>query len=284
MPTRRNDNKGQQNRTQRSNYTRRAQNQRQAVNKKSLSKKSVSENSGTGAVFTSVSFILILACLAFGISVFFRVSHIEVKGNKTYSPNKIIEASGIENGDNLMFMNTSTVEAKIYENLVHIGKVSVERKLPNKINITICESGTAGVVETEGGLWLIDENCRLLDKCNVIESESYIKVIGISAVKPQKGSLIKVSDEGKPRLEYLKDVLITLSKKDMLKDVSTVNVSNPIDAEFKYMTKFKVKLGPMENTEYKVELLKESVKRLEANEMGTFDLSKDREAHFNPTT
>ncbi len=247
-------------------------------------KKKKQKNSGVrGFVFSSVSFIVICAALVFGMSVFFRVSNIEVSGAGRYSKDEIVAASGIKNGDNLMFINREAAARRIYSKLIYIGNVKVSRKLPNTVVISVSESDIAAVVETDSGLWLIDQNCRLLEECSTQDAESYIKVKGLAAVKPQKGDSLYVADEDKPKLEFLKGILGAMTVNSMISDVSSVDLSNVVNAEFDYLNgKFKVKLGPNENLEYKFELLINVIQKLDADDTGTIDLSQNKKAQFSP--
>jgi len=236
-----------------------------------------------GFIFSSVSFIVICAALVFGMSVFFRVSNIEVNGANRYTREEIIAASGIENGDNLMLVNRSAVAQKIYSKMIYIGKVNVERKLPNTILIEITESDSIAVVESESGLWLVDSNCRLLEECATQDAENYIKVKGFSAVKPEKGELISVPDEDKPKVEFLSGILTAIYEKNMTGDVASLDVSNLQNAEFDYLKgRFTVKLGRDENLDYKFELLLGVISKLDAKDTGVIDLSQDKKAQFSP--
>lgn len=237
---------------------------------------------GGGFLFSTLSFIVICAALVFGMSVFFRVSNIEVIGADHYTSSEIIEASGVKNGDNLMFVNRDSVAEKIYKRLIYIGEVKVSRKLPNTITIEINESSTFAVVETESGLWLIDKNCRLLEECSLQEAESYLKVSGISGVKPQKGSILSVSEEDKINVQYLKDVLTSMTTLKIITDVNSIDVSNAVNVEFEYLDRFKVKLGKNENVDYKLEMLLGVVEKLEADDKGIVDLSQSKKAQFSP--
>ena len=139
-----------------------------------------------GFIFSSVSFIVICAALVFGMSVFFRVSNIEVNGANRYTREEIIAASGIENGDNLMLVNRSAVAQKIYSKMIYIGKVNVERKLPNTILIEITESDSIAVVESESGLWLVDSNytpVSTVAKCKIyVETDSDTSTTGTASL------------------------------------------------------------------------------------------------------
>ena len=55
--------------------------------------------------FGPMSFVLICISVVVAMSIFFRVSRIEVEGNEDYTDEQIIEATGIDTGDNLFFLN-----------------------------------------------------------------------------------------------------------------------------------------------------------------------------------
>lgn len=237
---------------------------------------------GGGFIFSTLSLIIICAALVFGMSVFFRVSNIQVVGAARYTESEIAEASGIKNGDNLMFINREATAEKIYSKLIYIGEVRVSRKLPNTVVIDVSESGTVASIETESGLWLIDKNCRLLEECSPQEEETHLKVSGIAGVKPKKGEPLNVSDEDKLKAQYLKLILTAMADRSMIGDVSALDLSNAANAEFEYQSRFKVKLGKNENTDYKLEMLLGVVEQLEAEDTGTIDLSQSKKAQFSP--
>ena len=249
-----------------------------------MKKRKKQNNSGArGFVLSSVSFIVICAALVLGMSVFFRVSNIEVNGAGRYTKDEIVAASGVKDGQNLMFLNRSGTAERIHTKLIYIGEVTVSRRFPNTVVITVSESDASAVIETDSGLWLIDQNCRLLEECATQDAESHIKVMGISAVKPKKGENVTVAGEDKPKLEFLKGMLTEIATNNMLKDVTSIDVSNPVNAVFYYLDKrFTVKLGSGENLEYKFSLLLKAVQKLDADDTGTIDLSQDKKALFSP--
>ena len=237
---------------------------------------------GGGLLAGTLSFLIIAAALAFGVSVFFRVSHITAVGSNNYSQEEIIEASGIDTGDNLIFLNRSAVEKQISEKLIYIGTVKVSRKLPSTVIIDVSESGVAASIETESGPWLIDSGCRLLESCSYAKAEEYTRIIGFSALTPKMGELASAGEEDKPKIAYLQEILAAMSVQEMLSDVSMVDVSNIANGEFEYLGRFKVKLGRQDNTEYKLGLLKSAVAQLGEQEHGIMDLSENKRAQFSP--
>lgn len=235
-----------------------------------------------GFVFGTLSFIVICAALIFAISVFFRISNIEVSGAEHYSAEEIIEASGIKKGANLVTVNCRSAASRVTSELIYAGRVEIKRKMPNTVVITVNESDTVACVDTDKGLWLIDNYGRLLETVTEGKKEDYIEVIGISAVSPKAGTEMSVAAEDKSKVTYLKEILLALLNTDIMKDVSYIDVSNTANAQIDYLGRFKVKLGRNENTEYKLGLLKSAVSELKETETGSFDLSENKKAGFIP--
>ena len=92
------------------------------------------------ALYGPLMFIIVCAALIFGMSVFFRVSKVEVTGNSLYTEEEIVAASGIESGDNLFFINRFSAAGRILVRLPYVEDATVTRLLPNKVVIDISES------------------------------------------------------------------------------------------------------------------------------------------------
>lgn len=239
-------------------------------------------NGNGGLIFNSLSAIVICAALVIGITVFFRVSRYEISGASRYSENEIIDASGVKEGSNLIFMNRAAIENRIKDKLVYVGMVTVTRKLPNTVVIQVHESGTVACVETEGGIWLIDNYCRLLEQCSVTEAENYVRVYGFSVNSPKTGQKITVDEQDKSKIDYLQDLLTALYEADMLGSVKSIDISTSSNAQFDYMDKFRIKLGRDESVEAKLGLLRSTIEALEETDTGTIDLSDPKKAIFSP--
>ena len=76
-----------------------------------------------------VIMLALVAAVVFGVAVFFKVSRVEVQGNSLYSAEQVVQASGIETGDNLLTLNKATVAGNIITQLPYVEKVSVGRSI-----------------------------------------------------------------------------------------------------------------------------------------------------------
>jgi cell division protein FtsQ len=234
------------------------------------------------ALYASLSFIVICAALTFAMSVFFRVSAIEVMGNSVYTPEEIIEASGLEKGDNLFFINRFKAISRLFSKLPYLSEATITRRLPNKLVIEIVESRAIAYVTSNGDTWLIDSECKLLEKVKSAETGGLIKITGLSPISPSEGEIISPGEGESPKVSYLAGLLRGIETRGMAGDVTEIDMSNVANPTFDYLGRFVVKMGRNENIDYKFELLLSAVSKLAQGDAGTIDLSIDKKAHFSP--
>ena len=235
-----------------------------------------------GALYTPLAFIIICAALIFGMSVFFRVSRIEVVGNAIYTDEEVMDAAGIEKGDNLFFINRFSAVSRIFSRLPYVEEAPVTRGLPNRIVIQVSESSAIAYVAADSLYWTIDRNCKLLKTVDSVEAVGLIEVRGITPISPAVGEKIAPGEADMPKVDYLTEILDQIQERQMTGDVTWVDVSAVSNPAFDYLGKFTVKLGANENTEYKFGMLISAVEQLAAGDRGTIDLSIDKKAHFSP--
>ncbi len=231
-------------------------------------------------LFAPVSFLLIVAALVFGLSVFFRVNRITVSGNEQYTEEEIIEASGIQQGDNLFFINRGAAVARINNRLPYVEYAYITRSLPNRLSIQIVESDAIAVVPSESGLWIIDRGCKLLSQAENDTVNTLIQVEGLTAIAPEVGQVVAPGEAETPKVTYLSAILRELSELGLKNDVTHIDMSNVANPSFDYLGRFTVKLGSNENIDYKFQILLSAVAELAEGDRGTLDLSIDRRAHL----
>ena len=232
------------------------------------------------ALFAPLSFLIICAALVFGLSVFFRVSTIEVEGNSLYTGEEIIEASGIEQGDNLFFINRFTAISRIFAKLPYVEKAVINRSLPNRLVIVVTESQAIACVAAEDGTWAIDRGCKLLSKVSGDEMRGLIRIEGLTPIAPEAGQVVAPGEAESPKVSYLSAILTQIDTLGLRDNITYVDISGISNPYFDYMGRFTVKLGSFENVEYKFQCLLSAVDALSDGDRGTLDLSIDKRAHL----
>jgi len=230
-------------------------------------------------IISILSALLICGALLLGVSVFFKISVIKTEGNTRYSQEQIISASGLKIGDNLFFVNKFDAISKIFKSLPYIDEAKIRKELPNILIIEVVEAAPVAYVKSGGSFWLIDQSCKLLEKVST-DGISGVEIIGLSPIQPVAGQKIEPGEAQKPKVAYVEALLKELINKDMLSDVTYIDVSNAGDLIFDYKGRFKVKMGKNENISDKLSLLNKSIEYLNPVATGTIDLTENKEGRF----
>ena len=112
--------------------------------------------------------ILVVAAVALALclslSIFFKVKTVTVAGAEKYTPWSVMEASGIQEGESLISLNTIGAAARVLKALPYVESVQVGIKLPDTVNIEIKEYEVAYAIRDQDGLWWrITSNGKVLE-------------------------------------------------------------------------------------------------------------------------
>jgi len=237
-----------------------------------------------GVLFAPVAFLLVCLSLIMAMSVFFKVSEIRVEGNSVYTAEEIIEASGIDTGDNLFFINQIFMGSRLTERLPYLQTATVSRVLPNKVIITVTESSSTACVYAGDTLWMIDRSCKLMGPTTAAEADSggLVLVKGLSPIDPVVGDVISPGVEETPKVSYLSEILTEIDARGLNGKVADLDITSVANPTFMYEGRFLVKLGSKNETAHKFGVLLSAVEQLSEGDAGTIDLSMadQDQAHF----
>jgi cell division protein FtsQ len=230
-----------------------------------------------------IMFFLVVVAVIFVMSVFFRVSDIQVRGNSHYTDEEIIRAIDIEEGDNLFFFDRFAALSRVFAKLPYIDEVSVERSLPNKVIITVSESQALAYIVLGEEKWTIDHSCKVLGKANDDELVGLIPIDGISPGTLMIGEALETADKDEEIVAYIAEVLYQLEERGLYRQVGRVDFSDPRRVTFTYGGKYTVVLGDASNLEYKFGMLVSAMSQLLDGDVGIINVSDGTTAHFSPT-
>ncbi|MBR2735325.1 MAG: FtsQ-type POTRA domain-containing protein, partial [Clostridia bacterium] len=80
---------------------------------------------------------LIVYGVMFALNSVFCVKEIYVEGNTMYSDKEIVDVSGFNTGDGMLFLNTDNAEKRLYKSFNYIDNVKIHKELPDKLKISI---------------------------------------------------------------------------------------------------------------------------------------------------
>lgn len=232
------------------------------------------------SISAPLMFIVVIVAIIFVMSVFFRVSDIEVTGNTHYTDEEIIRAIDIEQGDNLFFFDRFVAISRVFAKLPYIEEVTVVRKLPNKVTIEVVESTALAYIKLGDEKWTLDHNCKVLGKAADGETDQLIQVDGIDPGTLLIGEQLTTADGNTAIVEQLAEILYQIQERGLTSYISLVDITDTSDVRLNYGGRYTVKLGNSSDIEYKFGMLVNVVGKLGAEDIGLIDLSDGSTAHF----
>lgn len=250
-----------------------------------------------GLLFKLLCGAALVAAATLGATVFFQVETIAVVGNSRYTAQEVIDASGVQIGDNLFQMNKNQISQQILQRLPYVGEVSPQRGLPSTLTIQVTEISAAAQVEVyrddsaqaepaadgsgDGGEadssaqgdssqaegeevpalagqpWLISASGKLLEAAP--EGSGVLSVTGLTVLAPQAGTMLAVPQEQQSRLATLKELLSALEAAGELDQVSSIDLTHSTWVGMRYRENFDVRLPLGEDMAHSLAVLSAAV-------------------------
>lgn len=208
------------------------------------------------AAFLAVIAVVVLF-VALINSPLFAVKSIEVKNTGVRVSTTTIEnASGIHTGDLLWRVDTPKAEMSIYD-IPWITSVTVKRKFPNRVVISVTEGEIAAYVAFSDGQMAIDEMLKTIAVYSPEErNNDYPLITGITSAMPPAGKPVTASEEQWALMAQF------LEKKEALKKVNIIDLTDSKQVDLILFSGMTVKLGDCENLGYKLSALDEILKQM----------------------
>lgn len=237
----------------------------------------------TGFLYKLLSTLAICACLVVALTLFFRVDTIVVTGAERYSEQEILDATGIEQGDNLYLMNKNEVAGRMVTELPYLRSVRINRKLPDTLLIEVEECSTPLAVIQDGYAWLVSPGDRAGGKIKIVEqleasaAGDYGVIDGCALLAPTVGGQLAMATEYVSQQESLVALLLALESEGMLDQVDAIHLGDLSTLSMDYAGRFTVEMTYGADYGYKLRALAATLARdeIQDNMTGTFDMRRD---------
>lgn len=241
--------------------------------------------------------VAVALALLLSLTIFFKVDKVTVSGCEKYTPEAVLKASGIKQGDNLLTFGKTRVEGRIHAALPYVKEIRIGIKMPDTVNIEIVETTVSYAIQADtGAWWLMDADGKLLEQLSG-EPTDYTKVTGVLAGAPAAGQTVTpmdnrdaaaASEDGvqastpQERFQTAVEILGEMEKNGLMSTVTQVNVSALYDLQLLCGEKYLVRLGGPTELSYKMAYLAKTLEQLEDYQAGTIDLTleESRQARF----
>lgn len=283
--------------------------------KRRLSKKARRRRRIVKAIVISpiIIIILVLLFLIFG-SIFFRVEDFSMSGSGKYESDEIIAASGIEEGDSLMWISVKKSEKSILKKLPYIESVTIKRRFPHTVTVEYKQVETIYGV-CVGDKWVLtDPSFKVLEilEAKPEETAMLIKMPAASVCEP--GSVLvfeeenaneaagdestaaqtekddKKSESGEDSgyvlpIDRFNQIMTEVNSTSLKGKVTEVDVSDEGALSIVYDGRIRIKLGAAVQLADKLKLAAGALQnedKIDPTEKGTLDVSIADEAYFRP--
>lgn len=233
------------------------------------------------------SVVAVVLAIIFGMSIFFKVSTVTVVGNEKYTAWDIREASGIQDGENLLSVSEARVSNSITSKLPYVYKVRVGIKLPDTVKLEIVEIDVVySVKASDGSWWLMRSDGMLTEKVSDADAKQHTKILGVQLSKPEKGQqavayqpeqpegeTVPVTVLASEQLQVALSIAQYLEGSGMIGGAASINVEKPGDLEIWIGERYQVTLGDSMELGHKIRSMKSAIDQMGDYQSGILDVS-----------
>ena len=169
-------------------------------------------------------FLIIIALLLFFMSPIFNIEEIRIFGNSKITTTECINLSKLEIGQNIYKLNKSQIKKNLRQN-AYIDKISITRKLPSIIEITIQERIATFMLELENNEYAyINNQGYILEKSNnKIEA---ITITGFSTNVENINVGNRLSEDDLNKLETVLKIVDTAQNNNIIGYITKIDIAD----------------------------------------------------------
>lgn len=251
--------------------------------------------------------VVILAVLS--TTVLFNLSKYRITGDTVYTEQQIIDATGVNVGDNLILMDAGAVKDRLIAALPYVDKVEVSRNIFTcALEIKLNPATAVANVKKNDLYYLVSENGRIMDAELKTPDKNCVIVLGFEPEYAKSGDFLSVTDEGSRNM--LTKLLRAVKTYDEIDDeneyeaqqkydcvfalielcnelgisehIKTIDVSSIYGIKLSYDNKLTLELGDMTDAKLKLTVAKNLIEKGEFDgEKGILVLSQLSENTYN---
>ena len=227
-------------------------------------------------LFGIVAVVVVAAVFAvLSLTVLFNVSEVKVaKAGKNYQPEQIIEAAGIEVGDNMVATNWDRVKEKVEQKLPYVLSLEIQKTVSGKVTFSVTDDTAALVFKTSKGYALADANCKVLEIVKDKPKNNGLTLLTVkNKINANPGETISFADDGE---SILYDTIRTAIKNSDIGSITGIDISDPENIYLEYQNRYRLYLGSSEELEYKLREAKKIIAEEDENDpnqIGEINLS-----------
>lgn len=232
-------------------------------------------------IYAIIIIAVITAAIALSITVFFKISSINVTGDDIYGSAQIIEASKLKTGENLFTFSKTDVINSIETKLPYVESVEVKRSPSGKVTLTVTAAKAMLAIDRGDSFILLSPNCKILeDNVQALNEDAVIlKSSELTGVTPGTAAEFKNSNDAK-----IITAIANLILDKGIQNITEIDVTDQSDIKLGYNQRIVLKVGTVSTFEKNVDFIKAALKKNDTDEpyfSGTMDFTIENKAFIN---
>lgn len=207
------------------------------------------------AVFSSIIVLIVLVIALITALLFFRVEYIIIEGNDFYTIEEIIEASGVNSGDNMFFMSRRQIAESLTRSLPYIYSVQFVTNLPNTLYIIIVEDTPLFYFVLSERYVVISRELKVLEvfepgDVNIDLVDQLPRLIMPTLSIVNIGERLEFANTPNPM--FIVDLLSGIATSPLAGQVTDIDVSNRFDIRITYDQRWRIHFGSRDDFDIKL--------------------------------
>ncbi|MBQ5973217.1 MAG: FtsQ-type POTRA domain-containing protein, partial [Oscillospiraceae bacterium] len=187
-----------------------------------------------------VAAAVVTAAAVAALTLFFRVDEIRVSGSEIYPAEEIAGACGIRRGDSLLLFSKPRAVERIREGRVYLDSVTIRRRLPDTLEITVTDRAAAAAFEANGAYWTCSGDGTLLE-LTMTPPENAALILGAKLKGSKAGETFTCEDGARQTL--LREIFAGIGDNGLWDKVTRIDVVHTFAIVVTYGSEFDVVLG-----------------------------------------
>ena len=192
---------------------------------------------------------------ALSMTMFFNIKSIRVTGDTAYTDQEVYAASGIQEGDNLMRLDTVSVSNSVLSKLLLAEDVYVKKHFPSTVEIIVKPCVPTACVAYEGGYLIVSAKGKILEKTSQ-PKEGLLIFKGYIPEFLEPGQMLTSTEDQKNA------IYTAFLSNEYAADLTEVDMTDQYDIVVYYGDRIRFDIGNANEISYKLRLAATAIPRL----------------------
>ena len=236
------------------------------------------------AIRRTVAVCMIAAVILMVVSVvillFFRIDEVTVTGSGKFSEEQLVSSLGLSRYSNLLLTGKGRLESRLRESFPSLDSISIEKRLPDKLIITVTDGVGRYYMTAGGDCYILSEELKALEKTDTVP-DGLVELVSCDVVSVITGREIRFRTT--THYGYLTGLLKAIDGHSISEHIVKVDMSEKFNVKLRYDDRFVIIIGDAENANTKLTLAERLISTLSADEKGIIDASDLEISSFRKT-